>query len=159
MQSVTSILDGKAPVDGGTSLIAFLFERMDMSPQVSLIRDTLSQTTTAEHAQLDLGHVEPTAVYWSVVELQTLGDAPRFERLERIVERTELVGIEIVQHHSDRLSAGVCLVDQPLHLMSEVYGSAALGHLDVPPSALRFNGRPVQNMNRLRVPLRMYSVS
>ena len=51
MQSVTSILDGKAPVDGGTSLIAFLFERMDMSPQVSLIRDTLSQTTTAEHAQ------------------------------------------------------------------------------------------------------------
>ena len=106
MQSVTSILDGKAPVDGGTSLIAFLFERMDMSPQVSLIRDTLSQTTTAEHAQLDLGHVEPTAVYWSVVELQTLGDVPRFERLERIVERTELVGIEIVQHHSDRLSAG-----------------------------------------------------
>ena len=72
MQSVTSILDGKAPVDGGTSLIAFLFERMDMSPQVSLIRDTLSQTTTAEHAQLNLGHVEPTAVYWSVVELQTL---------------------------------------------------------------------------------------
>ncbi len=78
---------------------------MDMSPQVSLIRDTLSQTTTAEDAQLDLGHspprtrygVEPTPVFGSVMKLEALGDAPRFDRLERIVERTELVSVEVVR--------------------------------------------------------------
>ena len=85
MQSVTSILDGKVPVDGGTSLIAFLFERMDMSPQVSLIRDTLSQTTTAEHAQLYLRHIQPTPVFGSVVYLQSLSYTPRLSRLERLV--------------------------------------------------------------------------
>ena len=137
MQSVTSILDGKAPVYDGDSLIAFTFQRQDLSLQYHLVADSTVEALVAQDAQLYLSHVEPTAVYWSVVELQTLGDAPRFDRLERIVQRTELVGIEIVQHHSDRLSAGVCLISQPPHLMSEVHSSALLGHLDMPPAGFR----------------------
>ena len=84
-----------------------------------------------------LSHVQPTAVYWSVVELQALGDAPCFGWLEGIVQRAELVSVEIVQHQPYRLCVRVCLVNQPPHLMSEVHSSALLGHLDMSPASFR----------------------
>ena len=48
------------------------------------------------------------------------------------------MGIEIVQHQPDDPGVGVRLVNQPAHLVSKVHSSAALGHFDVSPSALRF---------------------
>ena len=71
------------------------------------------------------------------VELQALGDAPCFGWLEGIVQRAELVSVEIVQHQPYRLCVRVCLVNQPPHLMSEVHSSALLGHLDMSPASFR----------------------
>ncbi len=71
------------------------------------------------------------------MELQALGDPPRFGWLEDVVQRTQLVSVEIVQHQPYRFCMRVCLVCQPPHLMCEVHSSATLGHLDMPPASFR----------------------
>ena len=71
------------------------------------------------------------------MELQALGDAPRFGWLEGIVQRAQLVSVEVVQHQPYRLCVRVCIINQPPHLMSEVHSSAPLGHLDMPPASFR----------------------
>ena len=71
------------------------------------------------------------------MKLQTLGDAPRFGRLERIIQRTKRVRVEIVQHQADLLGVRVRFINQPAHLQSEVLLGATLGHLDMPPASFR----------------------
>ena len=80
-----SVLSGETPVYDGDSLIALMFQRRDLSLQYHLVADSTVETLVAEDAQLYLSHVQPTAVYWSVVELQALGDPPRFGWLEDVV--------------------------------------------------------------------------
>ncbi len=64
-------------------------------------------------------------------------DAPRFGWLEGIVQRAQLVSVEVVQHQPYRLCVRVCIINQPPHLMSEIHSSAPLGHLDMPPASFR----------------------
>ena len=109
-----SILCGETPVYDGGSLVTLMFQRRDLSLQYHLVADSTVETLVAEDAQLYLGHVQPTAVYWSVMELQTLGDAPRVGWLEGIVQRTQLVSVEIVQHQPYRLGVRVCLITSHL---------------------------------------------
>ena len=71
------------------------------------------------------------------MKLEALGDAPSFARLKCFVERAELVGVEVVQYQPDHLGIRVGLVHQPPHLVREVHGSAALGHLHMSPATLR----------------------
>ena len=118
------------------------------------------RTLLAEHTEFYLSHIEPTPVLRCVVELQSPRYAPRLNRLVRLVKRTDLVSVEIVQHHPDHLDVGICLIDQPSHLFGKVHRRASLRNLHVPPSTpcLR-RGRLFgsQDTNRLRVSLRLYS--
>ena len=132
-----SVLSGETPVNEGDSLVTLMFQRRDLSFQYHLVADSTVETLIAQDAQLYLGHIQPTAVYWSVMELQALGDASCFGWLEGIVQRAQLVSVEVVQHQPYRLCVRVCLVNQPPHLMSEVHSSAPLGHLDMPPASFR----------------------
>ena len=77
-----SILCGETPVNDGGSLVTLMFQRRDLSFQYHLVADSTVETLITEDAQLYLRHVQLTAVYWSVVELQTLGDASCFGWLE-----------------------------------------------------------------------------
>ena len=132
-----SVLSGESPVNDGGSLVTLMFHRRDLSFQYHLVADSTVKTLVAQDAQLYLSHVQPTAVYRSVMELQAFGDAPRFGWLEGIVQRTQLVSVEIVQHQPYRIGVRICLINQPSHLMSEVHSSALLGHLDMPPTGFR----------------------
>ena len=80
----------------------------------------------AEHTQFNLGHIEPTAMFGRVVELQVLRSGLR--GLESLVQRSQLVGVEIVQHHTDQVGLRICMVHQPRHLMCEVLGRSTSGH-------------------------------
>ena len=90
----------------------------------------------AETAVQVSSKVWPVRVFGSVMKLQTLGDASRFGWLEGVVQRTELVSVEIVQHQPYHLGIRVSLIYQPPHLMSEVHSSATLGHLQRSDSLL-----------------------
>ena len=76
-----SVLSGETPVNEGDSLVTLMFQRRDLS-QYHLVADSTVETLIAQDAQLYLGHIQPTAVYWSVMELQALGDASCFGWLE-----------------------------------------------------------------------------
>jgi hypothetical protein len=68
-------------------------------PQLLGRADPAAQALPAQHAQLDLRHVEPTAVLGRMVDLQPFGDPPRPRRLERLVQRRQLVRVQVVHHH------------------------------------------------------------
>ena len=82
----------------------------------------------AEHTQFNLGHIEPTAMFGRVVELQALCDSCGLRGVESLVQRSQLVGVEIVQHHTDQVGLRICMVHQPRHLMCEVLGRLTSGH-------------------------------
>src|SRR5512145_1187216 len=78
-------------------------------------------------------------MFWCVMQLQLPGNAPSLCRLERFVERRDLMRIEIIQHHANHFGFGIAYVHQPLHCMGKVHLGALLRHLHVPPARLRFD--------------------
>lgn len=62
-----SVAGGELPIDGGA------------------VGNAAIKALVAQDAQLDLGHVEPTAVLWGVVNLQLLCQPQRLLQLERLV--------------------------------------------------------------------------
>ena len=90
-------MGGEPPVYDGGGLVALAFERRDLPSQQRFIADPAVQTLPAEYAQLDFSHVQPASVNGCVVKLQALGYAARLGRRKCLVERAQLVGVEIVQ--------------------------------------------------------------
>ena len=70
MELRPGILGAEAPINGGPSSISFPFQGLDVSTEISLAGGTFFQTRTGQDAELDLRHVEPTAVLGCVMELQ-----------------------------------------------------------------------------------------
>ena len=71
---------GKAPGDAGVRRVALPLQDSHLSLQGRFIWNAAAKTLVAEHAQLDLRHVEPealrkrrsTAMFGGVMELQAL---------------------------------------------------------------------------------------
>src|SRR5512132_914709 len=76
---------------------------------------------------------------WCVMQLQLPGNAPCLGRLERFVERCDLMRVEMVQHHANHFGFGIAYVYQPLHFMGKVHLGALLRHMHVPPASLRLD--------------------
>jgi hypothetical protein len=51
--------------------------------------DAPIQALAAQHANLDLDHVQPTGVLWDIVELQAAEQASRFVGMEGLTEAAE----------------------------------------------------------------------
>ena len=92
---LSRLAGGELPMDTGLVVVARgdpgidpLFQRFD-------IRRALVQALARKGGELDLGHVEPTAMLGRVMELQFLEDCMGFFRREGLVQRARLVGIEI----------------------------------------------------------------
>ena len=90
-----SVLSGEAPVYDGDGLIALMLQRRDLSLEYHLVADSTVEALVAEDTQLNLSHVQPTAMYWSKVKLQALGDAPGFGWVKGIIQRTQDIGYPI----------------------------------------------------------------
>ena len=89
-----------------------------------------------------------------VVELDLAGDGARLLGWERLVQRGRLVGVEVVEHHTDALGLGVRL-DNVAHAMGKLDLGAPLHDQYLAPAALGL----AQIIIRSRTPLRSYSVS
>jgi hypothetical protein len=72
-----------------------------------------------------------------IVELQPPGDSPRLGRLEGLVQRSDPMGVQIIQHYPDYLSFWIDLIHQPLHLVGKVLRRATFCYFQVPPGLLR----------------------
>ena len=72
-----------------------------------LLIDSAIQTLTAQDAQFGFGHVQPTAVFGCVVNLQSLREGSRGRGIERLVQTPGGVCIQIVHHQHDFLCGRV----------------------------------------------------
>src|SRR5918996_2611166 len=102
MKLTAGILRPELPVNTGTGPIALSFKGLDFSPQCRFIGNVLVQTLPAEHAQLNLGHIEPTAMLGSVVKLPSLENPSGLNRVkglvQGLVQGSRPMPVEVVQH-------------------------------------------------------------
>ena len=94
------------------------------------------QALAAQHADLDLHHVEPAGVLGGVVEFDALQNAMRFGRRERIVQCSRGVRREIVQNNADKLRLRIVRVDEIAHAFGEVLRRPLLRDLHMAPASV-----------------------
>src|SRR5688572_655349 len=131
-----SILRAKLPVNGCTDLVTLPFKGLNLLSECGFISYSAVKTHPTEYAQLYLRHVKPTAMLGGVVELQPLGNSPSLGRLEGLVQRSDPVGVEVIQHHPDHFSFRIGLIHKPSHLIGKVLHGAMLRHCYVSPAPL-----------------------
>ena len=82
--------------------------------------DAAVEALAAQHADLDLDHVEPAGVLGGVVELQAAQQAVGLGRREGFVERAGGVGRQVVEHDADQLGLRIVQIDELAHAVGEV---------------------------------------
>ena len=93
LQFDTGILSCEAPVHPYRAPVALLLPRPHLPPQDALVRYAPAQALSNHHPDFNLGHIQPTAMLGSVVNLQPFGDAPRFGWFKFLVQRGRVVGV------------------------------------------------------------------
>jgi hypothetical protein len=89
--------------------------------------DPLIKRLPRKDGELNLGDVEPAAVFGGVVDLELLGEPARFFGLERLVECCRSVRAQIVHDQNDPLGGGIDLVGESTEEEREVDEGALLG--------------------------------
>src|SRR5574341_853040 len=86
---------------------------------------------SAQDTQLDLDHIEPTAMLRCVMELQLLENASGFFWWKDLIKSSRFMRRQIIQHHSDDCSQWIQIIHQPLHAVRKILHRVLLGHTDV----------------------------
>src|SRR5215218_1670729 len=142
------LLCSEAPVYGTFVGVTLGFPRTHFLGKRLLVGDALLQTLASEHRELYLGHVQPRAVLWGVMNLQPLQQTPSFSRGERLIQSGRGMGVEVVQNQNDLLGIRVVQINQLLYAVCPVDLGPPLGDADVTPASQRLAndeevGRPV----------------
>src|SRR5579859_2730949 len=109
--------------------IAFIREGLNMVPQMLEVLHTLGQTTALKHADLDLGHIQPTSMFGGIMHLQTLPNALSLLWWIRLIQAGCCMRIEIIHHQTNALGLRVDLIDQPADGLGKIQPGASLTHL------------------------------
>ena len=79
-------------MDGAPSRIALCLQRLDPLLQGLEVRSGSRETATLKDTNLDLGHVEPTAMLRRVMHLEAAGDPTRFAGREDLIQAGKAYG-------------------------------------------------------------------
>ncbi len=74
MHLSASIGTRKAPMDPSAGSVAFSSQGFNVLPEMLKAFDAFGQTSAFKNADLDLSHVEPTAMFRGIMHLQSLPD-------------------------------------------------------------------------------------
>jgi hypothetical protein len=72
VELITSLFGGKTPKDGAVLSIAFSLQRGSVLAQILHAFHTMRQTAPSKNTDLDLSHIQPTAMFGRVMELHPL---------------------------------------------------------------------------------------
>jgi hypothetical protein len=106
----------------GVLLVPLGVPRLDLVDERGLRRDTAPQALTAQMAEFDLRHVEPTAVFRSRMDLSFIRDAFRLRRIKGFIQRSFGVGMQIVHHETNLLHVGIMLINKFFDKMRPILG-------------------------------------
>ncbi len=127
-------MSGEVPVDLGLAVVAVLFPSGDLTAHCLQILNASVEALTAQGAQLDFRHVEPTAVLGRVVDLQAFRQVAGFLRGEGLVQRLDSMRVEVVHHQRDPLSLRIARAQHAPDPERPVPACATLASLDMPPT-------------------------
>ena len=129
-----SIGAGKAPMDMTLVRIALSRQGHNVLPQMIEALDSFGQAAPFKNADLDLGHIEPTAMFGRVVELHPLQNPPGLGWLKSFVERSGCMGVQVILHDAHVVGVRIYGLDQPLDAVGIVDLGAMLSHLHMAPA-------------------------
>src|SRR2546423_13525524 len=112
MELVTSIVGGEAPRDGTVLSIALGLQGGDALAQVLHACHTTRQTATSKDTDLDLGHIQPTAMFGCIVKLHPLQNAAGLLPLQGFIQRWTRMGIVVMLHDADLFNLLKDLINQ-----------------------------------------------
>ena len=139
MELVTSVIGSKAPRDGAVLSIAFGLQGGDALAQVLHADHATRQTATSKNTDLDLGHIEPTAMFGRVVELHPLQKPPGLCWCVSFIQGRGRMRIQGILHDANVFGVRIDRIDQPLDAVGVVDLGAVLGHLHMTPARKRLN--------------------
>ena len=100
------------------------------------IVDSAIRALAAEHADLDLDHVEPAGMLGGVVEFQTLQNPPSLGGRKGLIEGTGRVGRQVVLDDPDARGIRIMDIDEFAHALSVIFCRPPLGDLDLAPGPM-----------------------
>ena len=103
--------------------------------------DSAIQALAAEHADLDLDHVEPTGMLGSVVELEAAQNSPGFGGRECLIEGAGRMGRQVVLYDPDAGGIGIVDIDEFAHAVGVIFCRPPFGDLDLAPWPVHVNAR------------------
>src|SRR5713101_6871207 len=102
------------PFDAGAGGVSLSFPCGDFADEAVGVVDSAVQALAAEHADLDLDHIEPA------VELQAAQNSPGFGGRECLIEGAGRVGRQVVLYDPDARSIGIMDIDKLEHALGVV---------------------------------------
>src|SRR5713226_6342474 len=98
MELVTSVAGSKAPRDGAALSIALGLQGSDALAQHLHAFHATRQTATSKDTDLDLSHIQPTAMFGRIMEFHPLQDTTRFWRRKGFIQGRSGVRVQIILH-------------------------------------------------------------
>ena len=139
MHLSTSIGTGKASMELASMDIVLGDQDHIVLPQLLEALDALRQTAALKDADLDLYHIQPTAMFERVMHLQSLPDALYFLRSKRLVEASHRMHVEVVHHQANDARLGIDLIDELAYCLGKIELGALLSHFYTALSSQRFD--------------------
>src|SRR3977135_1133712 len=99
----TGVRCGELPVGLGVVDVSIVLPSRDLVDEGLFVRDSAIEALGRKDAEFGLGHIEPTAVLWSVMPFKPFCQPPCFGGGEGFVKRSLGVGVGIVLHQNDFL--------------------------------------------------------
>src|ERR1700737_1714740 len=124
MHLSTSIGTRKTPMDLSPHSVAFSCQGFNVLPEMLKAFDAFGQTSAFKDADLDLSHVEPTAMFGCIMHLQSLPDPLCLSGLKCLVEARCRMRVEVVHDQTNDGSIGIDLINQPADGLGEIQPGA-----------------------------------
>jgi hypothetical protein len=104
----------------GLTVVTFFVPGLDLVDESGFVLDAVCKTLTTQMAEFDLGHVEPTPVFGGIMDFQCIGDSFRLLRNKRFIQRSLMMGIQIIHDQTDLLSVWRHLIHQRVHIVRKI---------------------------------------
>src|SRR5205807_5924508 len=114
---------------------ALRLQRGNALAQILHALQATRQPATGKNTDLDFGHVQPTAMFGRVVELDSLQDAPGLGWLKGLVKGRGRMSIEVILHDTNIFGLRIDRIYQPSDAVGVVDLGAMLRHLDMTPAS------------------------
>jgi len=152
LQLDASLSGCETPIDCSPICVSLGFPSQRFVCQKFSMRDISIQTLAAKNAQLDLSHIEPTAMLGCEMKLQSVQDATGFCWFEGFIQGSRCMSIQVVFNQDTSLGVREMQMNQLIDADGPVCFGALFGGL-----TWRQFSSGAKNMNKLAVPSRRYS--